>query len=56
MNESVPTLTKWQSRRRKGASLERVVMGTLFLALAVAMLAYFTGIVRVIWPVVWPPR
>jgi hypothetical protein len=53
MTESGPTLTRWQSRRRKGASLERIVMGTLFLALAIAMVAYFSAIIQIISPVFW---
>ena len=51
MAESVPTLTKWQRRRRRGAPAERIVMAALFLALAVAMIVYFGAIVRIIGPV-----
>jgi hypothetical protein len=50
----IPSLTKWQARRRKGAPLERVVMGLLFAALAVAMIVYFAAITRIIGSVFWP--
>jgi hypothetical protein len=53
VTKPVPTLTKWQRRRRRGAPLERIVMATLFLALAVAMIVYFSAILRIISPVFW---
>ena len=54
VRESVPSLTRWQERRRRGLPLERFVMGLLFAVLAAAMIVYFGALVRIIGSVFGP--
>ena len=51
MGHAMPSLTRWQERRRRRARLQRILMGALFLVLAGAILVFFGAIVRIIAPV-----